>query len=246
MKKRNLNYRNLTAFAVLLALAVIFRVSAFRTSNAASSPVASVAISADLAGEERVIAKFADDLAAYDKECAELSKRATLEHIHINPLQVKSDDLKNRLPGVQDAIREVVRKLKAADEWDNLDTRIASAKDWGGAARSREFFQQSSFKQFLEDASVNLVSQKNEIGIPLDNLRKRLSRRTLSPYESSVAIVPAVYHPPTPTMFALNLRCKLATLRVGITRGRDGRPSDRANSAYNCQCLDFDCGGATE
>ena len=232
MKRARFSYLKLAAVVAVLVIALV---PSMRTSTAKTQPLALP--DADLKNEERIIDKYIDDLAAYDKECAKLSKRATLEHIHINPLQVKSDDLKSRLSEVQDAIREVVRKLKAAKEWDGLNDRVpARITD----AKQRSFFQQSSFTQLLEDAAATLASQKNEIGIPVDNLRKRLTSRTLSPYgDGTVAIVPAAYHPPTPTMFAKSVRCALAAIRVGITRGRDGKPSERANNAYNCYCLDF-------
>ena len=74
----------------------------------------------DLRNEQQTISRYADDLIVYENQAAELGKRATLANTDFDPLQRKSDDLKGRLSGVQNAVREIVRKLKAANEWDDL------------------------------------------------------------------------------------------------------------------------------
>jgi hypothetical protein len=105
---------------------------------------------------------------------------------------------------VQNAVREVVRKLKAAGEWDDLDTKLlAGTTD----AAKRSFFQESSFKADLEYAATNLSSQKDEISLPLDNLRKRVALATPGSYsDGKFAIVPAAYRP---SMANLSLSCRL-------------------------------------
>src|ERR1051326_8448971 len=87
----------------------------------------------DLSNEQRIIARYADDLAAYDKETQTLGKRARLVSSDLDGVQNRSEDLKRRLSEVQNAVREIVRKLKAANEFDDLDTsivaRITDARD---------------------------------------------------------------------------------------------------------------------
>ena len=197
MNRGRFNYWKLTAVVAVVAITLVPSVRPSTAKNQPPRVAATAAASADLANEERVIAKYFDDLVAYQSECAKLGKLAVLEHIHINPVQLKSDDLKSRLSEVQNAIREVIRKLKAAKEWDDLDTSVAARITDG---TSNTFFKQTSFKQLLEESSNNLTSHKNEISIPVDNLRKRLTSRTLSPYGDGAdfQIVRASYEAPAP------------------------------------------------
>ncbi len=97
MKRVRFNYWKLTAVVAVLAITII---AGGRPSTATKQPPLAVT-PADLSSEERALAKYFDDFVAYDSECAKLGKQAVLEHIHINPVQAKSDDLKNRLPGLQ-------------------------------------------------------------------------------------------------------------------------------------------------
>ncbi len=173
MKRVRFNYWKLTAVVAVLAITIS---AGGRPSTATKQPPLAVteAPDADLANEERALAKYFDDLIAYQSECAKLGKQAVLEHIHINPVQAKSDALTNRLPGLQNTVREIVKKLKAANEWDNLNTTVAA----GITDPSRKsFFQQESFKQLLEESSNGLTGHANEISAPLDDLRKKLVSR---------------------------------------------------------------------
>ena len=210
MKRVRFNYWKLTAVVAVLAITIIAGV---RPSTATKQPPLA-ATPADFSNEERALAKYFDDFVAYDSECAKLGKQAVLEHIHINPIQAKSDDLKRRLPELQNTIREIVKKLKAAKEWDDLDTTIAAQIKDG---TSNTFFKQESFKQILEESSNNLNSHGNEISIPLENLRKKLTSRTFSPYGdgADLQIVRAAYEAPPPMKF-VSLRCSIGRMRIGL------------------------------
>src|SRR2546425_5541156 len=145
MIKSRFSYLKWTAVVAVLGITIVAGVRSSTATKQPSIP-ATAAPDADLANEERALAKYFDDLIAYDSECAKLAKQAVLEHIHINPVQAKSDDLKRRLPELQNTIREIVKKLKAAKEWDDLDTTIAAQIKDG---TSNTFFKQESFKQIL-------------------------------------------------------------------------------------------------
>ena len=140
MIKSGFSYVKLIGLVAVLAIALI---SSMRPSAATTmAPAPDV----DLRNEQQTISRYADDLIVYENQAAELGKRATLANTDFDPLQRKSDDLKGRLSGVQNAVREIVRKLKAANEWDDIDTRAAARiRD----ARQRTFFQDGSFKQLL-------------------------------------------------------------------------------------------------
>lgn len=230
MMKSGFSYLKLTAVVAVLAITLIPSV---RPSTATNQPPLATAAGPDLVNlgnEERALAKYFDDLVAYQSECAKLSKRESLQHIHINPVQVKSDDLKSRLSGLQNTIREIVKKLKAANEWDNLDTSIA-AKITDGT--SNTFFKQSSFKQLLEESSNNLTSHGNEISIPLDNLRKRLTSRYGD--GADVQFVRAAYEAPAPFAF-VSLACSVGRIRLGLI-GRLGWSATNATiDTVSCNC----------
>jgi hypothetical protein len=210
MIKSGFSYLKLAAVVAVLTITIMAGV---RPSTATKQPPP-VATPADLSNEERALAKYFDDFVAYDSECAKLGKQAVLEHIHINPVQAKSDDLKRRLPELQNTIREIVKKLKAANEWDDLNTSLA-AKITDGT--SNTFFKETSFKQLLEESSNNLISHGNEISIPLDNLRKKLTSRTFSPYGdgADLQIVRAAYEAPAPMKF-VSVRCSIGRARIGL------------------------------
>src|SRR6266550_1881228 len=111
MNRVRFNYWKLTALVAVLAMSLIPSVRPSRAKNQ-PSPVATAAPDADLVNEDRVLAKYFDDLFAYHKQAAQLSKKGTLLSADLDPLQRQSDDLKRRLPDLQSVISEMVIKLK--------------------------------------------------------------------------------------------------------------------------------------
>ena len=221
--------------AVIAGLLAVALVASLRSTTATIQPSASdsAAFGVDTSNEERVIGKYLDDLFSYQIECHQASRRQVLRTADIEPLQRKSDDLKNRLSDVQNAVREVIRKLKAANEFDDLDSKLlARVTD----ANRRSFFQESSFKGDLEYAASNLSSQRDEISLPLDGLRKRVARTT-SYAEGSGTLVMAAYHPPT-TMFGLGLACRLGQVRLKLIERNGGNIS---NSPATCDAISCAC-----
>jgi hypothetical protein len=223
-------------FATVVAALAITLVSIIHSSTATTQPSAadSAATGVDTSNEERVIGKYLDDLFAYQIECHQVGRRQALRTADIDPLQRKSDDLKNRLSDVQNAVREVIRTIKAANEWDGLDsTLLARVND----ANRRSFFQESSFKADLEYASSNLSSHKDEISLPLDGLRKRVARNAFPYGDGAAAFVTAAYHPPTP-MFGLGLGCRLGQVRLKLIERNGGNIS---NSPATCDAISCAC-----
>jgi len=237
MIKSGFRYLKLTAVVAVLAIALIPSVRPSTAKNQPPPP-ATAASGADLVSlvnEERALAKYFDDLVAYHKESAQLSAKAKLVSADLDPLQRRSDDLKGRLSGLQNVIAEIVKKLKAAKEWDDLDTSIAASIT---DASHKSFFQQSSFKQLLEESSNSLTSHKNEIGIPLDNLRKRLTSRTFSPYGdgADVQIVRAAYVAPAPVMAFVSLACSVGKVRLGLIGRLGGNATNGTIDQVSCAC----------
>jgi len=220
MIKSGFSYVKLIALVAVLAIAFI---SSMRPSAATTRPVPDV----DLRNEQQTISRYADDLIVYENQAAELGKRATLVNTEVETLQRKSDDLKGRLSLVQNAVRDIVRKLKAANEWDDIDTRAAARiKD----ARQRAFFQDSSFKQLLQD-SENIGSQANEISSPLDTLRRKVTSRNYGGAE--VQMVRAAFTRPAPFESG-SLGCRVGRLGLKIVIGLGGTPSrEQSDRVFN-------------
>jgi hypothetical protein len=224
MIKSGFSYVKLIALVAVLGITLI---SSMRPSAATTMvPAPDV----DLRNEQQTISRYADDLIVYENQTTELAKRATLVNTDFDPLQRKSDDLKGRLSGVQNAVREIVRKLKAGNEWDDLDTRAAARIT---NAKQRSFFQQSSFKQQLEENSNGLAGQANEISTPLDNLRKKLTGRYSA--GSEVQIVRAAYAAPVPSSGG-SLGCRIGILGLKISWAVGGTPSEDRLARVGGRC----------
>ena len=225
MIKPKPSYRTLTAILIALAGTLTLPMS---TSKATVQPAV---FEADLKNEQRIIGTYLKELFAFDKETVQLSKRARLVSADLEPVERKSHDLKSRLSEVQNAVREIVRKLKAANEWDDLDTRIAARLT---DARDKSSFQQNGLKRLLEDASNNLTSHGSEIGAPVESLRKKLASRRVSP-NSEVRIVQASYEAPVP-FFGTGLKCLMANLQMGLTWRLNGTESEHNRNERICAC----------
>jgi hypothetical protein len=203
-----------------------------RPSTATRKPPAPAAAvpSADLANEERALAKYFEDLVAYNHETAQLSAKAKLVSADLDHLQRRSDDLKGRLSGVQNIVREIVTKLKAANEWNDLDVTTAAAITDGS---QKSFFQRDSFKQLLEESSSSLSSYGNQISLPLDNLRKKLTSRYGD--GADVQFVRAGYEAPAPMAF-VSLACSIGRIQLGLGH-RLGRSASNATlDTVSCNC----------
>jgi hypothetical protein len=223
-------FRYLKSAAIIAALTMAL-VPFMPTSMANSGPSELAAAGADISSEQRIIARYFDDFVTYDKQATEFGKRAGLVSTDLDPLLRKSDDLKGRLSEVQNAVREIVRKLKAADQWNDLNTTVAAGVN---DANQKSFLQQTDFKRLLEGSSNSLSGRGKEISEPLDNLRKRLAGR----YREGVdfQIVRAGYAVPEPIGSPDSLGCTIGKLGLLAIRLSGGRPNNAAFDAVFHQC----------
>src|SRR3954447_12339581 len=120
MSKARFNNWKLTTLCLAAAISFIQVVSAKRTSG----PSAALFDEPNLSSEARTVNSFGDDLVAYDKKRAELSKKASLTNEEFNALQRTGDDLKGRVSQLRDAVQSTITKLKASGRWDNLDEDV--------------------------------------------------------------------------------------------------------------------------
>jgi hypothetical protein len=227
MIKTGLSYLKWAPIAIVLVVGIASSIRPSTATNRTGSEI-DLASAADLRSEEAIIAKFADDLVTYDRECGVTGKKARLVNADVEGLERKSNDLKRRLSEVQNAFREVVRKLKAANEWDNLDTTIeAGITD----ARERTLFREFSFKQALDEAASNLGNQASEVDEPLGTLRKRLTSRFV---QGGPMMVHAGYF--EPIMRVVSLRCRILSHKNAMTYLHGGHPSAQGTDQQACAC----------
>jgi hypothetical protein len=221
MIKSGLGYLKWAPMMAALAMALIL-------SMRSSSATTTEPLDADLRNEEAIIARYADDLLAYDKECALVGKKARLVSADLDGLERKSNDLKRRLAEVQNALREVVRKLKAANEWDSFETTIeAKITD----ARQRALFREFRFKERLEEDASSLTSRASEVDLPLAGLRKKLTSRFV---QGGPMLVQAGYF--EPAIRVASLRCRILTHRNTMDGNRGGSVSAQSQDAQACAC----------
>ena len=217
------NYRKLTALCAVVALTLVQSVFAVSPNFAGDDP--------DLNSELRTIDSYANDLVAYKRACAQLAKKPSLLSADVEPVQRNADDLKRRLSDVQTAIREVVRKLKAANQWDDLDATVVSRLN---QASIKSQFQQRGLKSLLEDSAANLNSRASDLSGPVDSLRKKIARMEFTPSRGEALFVKAGYVAPVPFEFQ-GLDCTFQKVRVGLLT-RFGRNATPAVGDMSCAC----------
>src|SRR5207237_8504270 len=100
MIKSGFSYLKWTAVVAVLAITIIAGVRPSTATKQPTTPAAAVP-SADLANEERALAKYHDDLITYNYQTAQLSAKAKLVSADLDPLQRRSDELKGGLSGLQ-------------------------------------------------------------------------------------------------------------------------------------------------
>jgi len=262
MKRGRFNYWKLTALAVALAMSLVQGAGANRTRARAATRAATFD-SPNLSSEARTVDSFNDDLVSYDKKRVELSKRSSLTNEEFNALERNGNDLKRRVVELKDATESIVRKLKAAGRWDNLDEEIlAKFTD----AKDRAFVRDNGgLRHILESAGTDLNSQSgDEIVAPLSLLRSKVAQRNQDRFDANPEApwrtVAAGYQPPASNPSALmarSVRCIGATIRYavgmvvhgtadrsqpGVANGAANLPPS-TNNKYRCQCFD-QCGGA--
>jgi hypothetical protein len=228
--------------AMLIALAAIVSLMSLQLAISART-VVSVVADADLSAEDRVLDSFVNDLGKFDKQYSELSKKATLTRLEFDAHQRDAESLKSRLASVQSALREAIRKLKAAGQWDNLD-QIVLAKINDSAFQN--FVRRDGFKRTLEDAAANLSNDASEISKPLDLLRNKIRAQApetvFEPRHSELssrAVGVGYRLEAVALVTTLSLKCRVASARFGIAGFVYGATSkaNKAREAYNCTCF---------
>lgn len=220
---------------ILMALCAVLSITLLQSIGISRATVSPEPLSVDvnLSGESNALNAFHNDLGSFREKVAELKKKPSLTRVEFDAVQRTSDSLKGRVSGVQNTIREIIRKLKAAGQWDNLDAQLLANTTDG---KLRTFFQQSSFRQDLEDAAANLGSQANDISTPVDNLRQKLALRDFSSYDrSEFRVIPVAYKTPAPVAFT-SLACTVGKIRIKLIQRLGGTMTNATADQVSCAC----------
>jgi len=228
MRGLSRHFRKTALFTVLAATliqgATASTVTPTATPSAAADPNLSI--------EQQFLERYFNDLRAYDRGCSQVAGKAQVHASDIDPLQRKSDDLRQRLSDVQRTIGEVIRKLKAANAWDDLDQKVlARLTD----PRQRALFQPSGLKAALEEASTSLGSRGNEISTPLETLRKKVTSQLIDG-TGSVVLVGYSSPRPNPLTSPSRLRCLGGKIRLGLIHRLGGTPTTNTFDEVCCAC----------
>jgi hypothetical protein len=233
MIKSSFSFLKWTPMVALLAMAFTLSMHS-STSGKELLDEVDTPIRVDLTSEERILGKYVDDLVDYEHECRLLGLRPRLASADLNGVERRATELRDRLSEVQGALREAVRKLKAANEWETLNTTIAARIT---DPNERKQFEELNLKQLLDDGSNTLTNHSSEISAPLDNLRKRSSSRNLLQYrDGALAFVPAAYHPPTPPMLLVSVKCLIAGARRGLVGAMGNKSNAHSTDVWSCAC----------
>jgi len=192
---------------------------------------------ADLSSEARALDAFVTDLTRLDARTAELGKKASFTRAEFDSLEIVATGLKRRLSEVQSALGAVIRKLKAADQWNNLNaTLLTRTRD----SRFQAFVRSEDFKKVLEDSASTLVTDAGQIDSRLAPLRAKVARAQSPGFESDSAAPQVVRAGFGPTVFTSGFRCRLSGVRLGVALLVFGAASGSqgALDSFNCHCRD--------
>jgi chaperonin cofactor prefoldin len=195
---------------------------------------------ADVGVESRVLDAFVDDLNSFDRKNRQLGRKASLLQAEVDSQQRAADDLKRRLSSVEEALRQIARKLKTSGQWDTFDeTLLAKVAN----PKFQDFIRREGFKKTLEDSISSLSSDADQITSPLDNLRRKVQARNpvFGSATSAFAFSVPVAYVPEPVLGKFDLRCRLANLRQGLSGFVHGKPTQAANDAQVCACVPESC-----
>jgi hypothetical protein len=174
-------------------------------------PTTATSSDADLASERRILLAYGRELFDHDTKVEQLSKKATLTNAEVDAVNNKKEDLKRRLPQIQQAIRAVIDKLKAANQFNNFDAIVlARVRD----ARIKALLQEDGGpKRQLERLANDLAGLAQELDTDVQGLRSRLraqvEENVLNPKTTDIRArtIRVAFTPDAPVLFRKPLRC---------------------------------------
>lgn len=203
----------------------------------------SVATPVDITNELRTLDAFVEGLGKLERKRLELDRKLALTTAEFALLQSSADDLKSRVSGVQNALQAIARKLKAANQWNNLDDSVlAKITD----SRLQSLVRTLGLRQTLERSASQLLNSPAEIHGPIEALRNKVRAQTqpgaFEPTAPALSLrAVRVGYEPTAAVedgSRTSLRCRVAGIRFGLSVAVRGSASQGAVDAFHCFCFD--------
>lgn len=175
----------------------------------------------DLSSELATIDRFLSDTHQFHLDSTVAIRKTTLVSTDVDSLRARSSALRSRLSSVQSAIASIVRKLKAADQYEAF---LGSSKT---TTSLDSLLVGTDFNQLLASASSGLDS--TELAVPIDNLSRKLSGST------------------SRTTFKFNLGCTVGKIQLKVIKFVGGTQTQATCVKINCACKGeaFVCGTAS-
>lgn len=234
-------YRNTITMSTIVALLVAQAI--FMTSDAAAT--AAMLAEVNVTSERQSLVSFEAALSRLEATCSNLDKKASITPLELDSSRKAAGDLKRQVPQIQQAIRSIIDKLKAAKAWDDFDsTALAKAK----ALRS-VLTQNGGAKRILEDAASQLGGLSGEVDGLLQPLGAKLRADAGGPFSGREAqnlrsrTVRASFNPGAP-MLIRSARC-LVRIAISTVQLTVGSKADVQELIDVCKRLKEACGSAT-
>jgi hypothetical protein len=187
------------------------------TSSLAGAPAASAATPApaNLSSEQATLDHYANDLASFYKQSADLNKAPENTAAEVEALRSKAKQLQSQAGGAQSAIASVLRKLKASGEFTGLDAKLAEQIS---DSQQKNVLLATSFQSLLESSATGLTSKASELAIPVDRLAGRLTGK------APTGAVP------------FTLACRVQTVRSNLIVRLGGSLTNSTLDQLSCAC----------
>ena len=233
----------LTVMCLVAAALAVPASTSTATTSVMTSPISSAGTAladAEISSESRLLDAFVTDLGRFDKKTADLARKVSFTSSELEGQQRVADDLKRRLSAVQNALRQIIIKLKASGEWGKLDEAVLTQVS---DSAFQEISRREGFKRTLEEAASGLTNSANDISRPLDALRSKVKAQLQEPVSEPLRArlagrpLPVSYSRSGP-VFNVSFKCRVAFLRVGFSRAinSSGQASTIAATALKCYC----------
>lgn len=245
MRNRKSIYYPVAAVCASLILSLVQGLG--RVPTIAARTIAASPGSADVTAEARTLDNFGDALSNFDKQCAELDKKAILTHAEFDRVKASADDLNGRLSQVRQAFESVKRKLIEAKEWDNFD--VLALEKFKYEPLRAFLKKEGGARHVLEAAAAQTGDVTGDINTWRDRLKVKVhdqSRGILREQEQQDfgwRIIAASYAPRTPALSSGG-KCFFSKVRLLVSSvAHGGCPTDAAinSSCSACNTSFVDC-----
>lgn len=170
-----------------------------------------------LTSEEATLGGFATDIASFSKIAADLFKKPEIIDSDVQSARTSADSAKRRLSSVQQALQSSIDKLKAAGQWDKLDTALAAGtSDKSGFS---VIVNAGGARKVLEDGLATAKIGNVELDGVINSLVAKEAKKL------------------TPTNTA-TVGCRIARARYTLSTAILGTASQSASSALQAACRD--------